>query len=337
MIDLKLGIIGAGGIATGRHIPAFKQIEGVTVFGVYDVNQDRAKEVATEFSLELVAETEDQLLENVDAVVVCTPNKFHHQSVIKALNAGKHVFCEKPMAISSHEAIEMEQAAKDADKVLQIGYHYRFKKEAMAAKKTITAGEIGDPLVVRVEAMRRRKVPGWGVFTNKDIQGGGCLMDYGCHLLDLALWLMDYPEIELVEGQTYEMVSRDPDQVNEWGIYDATTIDVEDHATAFIKFKNGATMLFETSWAANVPADKESLMISGTRGGLSVFPYAVNKAEKGMMTTTVADWISGEANEGLAQARHFISSCVAGTEPLVKPNEAKIVTAVIEQIYQKSK
>ncbi|GAF12311.1 NADH-dependent dehydrogenase [Bacillus sp. JCM 19045] len=272
----------------------------------------------------------------MDAVVICTPNKFHHQSVMKALDAGKHVFCEKPMAIASHEAIEMEEAAKKAEKVLQIGYHYRFKKESLAAKKAIVAGSIGDPLVVRVEAMRRRKVPGWGVFTNKDIQGGGCLMDYGCHLLDLALWLMDYPEIELVEGQTYEMVSRDPDQVNEWGIYDATTIDVEDHATAFIKFKNGATMLFETSWAANVPSDKESLSISGTKGGISVFPYALNKAEQGIMTTTVADWISGEENEGLAQARHFISSCLEGKEPLVKPNEAKIVTAVIEQIYQKS-
>lgn len=335
MMRLKIGIIGAGGIATNRHIPALIKLNKVEVCGLYDVRKEQAEKVAQLFSIPFVAESEEALFNKVDAVIICTPNKFHHLSAIKALEAGKHVFCEKPMAISSKDAQAMEDAANTAQKVLQIGYHYRFKKDSLAAKKAILNGQIGDPVVVRVEAMRRRKVPGWGVFTNKDIQGGGCLIDYGCHLLDLAMWLMDFPEIESIQGQTYELVSRDPDQVNEWGIYDATTIDVEDHATAFIRFTSGATMLFETSWAANVPEDKETLSISGTKGGITVFPYSLNKATQGMMTTTKADWISGE-DEELAQLRHFVSCCIENTLPVVKANEAKRVSAIIEEIYKHS-
>ncbi|AIC93972.1 MULTISPECIES: Gfo/Idh/MocA family protein [Shouchella] len=334
---MKVGIIGVGGIATNRHIPALQTIEDVEVYGVYDVNQVRATEVAASFAIPFIANSESELFAQVDAVVICTPNKFHHQSVLQALQAGKHVFCEKPMAITNAEAVEMEKAASEGKNVLQIGYHYRFKKEALAAKKLIQTGEIGDPLVIRVEGMRRRKVPGWGVFINKDLQGGGCLMDYGCHLLDLALWLVDYPEIESVHGQTYELVSRHEDQVNEWGAYDATKIDVEDHATAYITFKNGATMLFETSWAANVPSDKETISISGTTGGLNVFPLAMNKASSGMMSTMNADWIAGESNEGIAQARNFVNACLGREESLVKPNEAQQVTSIIEQIYEASK
>ncbi|MGN7284827.1 Gfo/Idh/MocA family protein [Shouchella rhizosphaerae] len=337
MIQLKLGFIGVGGIASGRHIPAFSKIEGVELAGVYDVNENRAKEVADQFAIPFVAKEAAELFKRVDAVIICTPNKFHHEMSVAALEAGVHVFCEKPMAITDAACEDMVNAAEKAKRVLQVGYHYRFKKESQAAKRLIASGGIGDPLVVRVEAMRRRKVPGWGVFTNKSLQGGGCLMDYGCHLLDLALWLLDFPEIESVHGQTYEMVSRHPDQVNQWGLYDATTIDVEDHATAYIKFKNGATMLFETSWAANVPEDKETLSISGTQGGVNVFPYAVNHASQGMMTTTVADWISGESDEGLAQARHFVAACTSGTELIVKPNEARLVSSIIEQIYKQSK
>ncbi|MFS0786196.1 Gfo/Idh/MocA family oxidoreductase [Shouchella sp. 1P09AA] len=334
---MKFGIIGVGGIATNRHIPALQKLTDVEIYGVFDVNQVRATEVAATFSIPFIAKSENELHEKVDAVIICTPNKFHHESVIRALDAGKHVFCEKPMAITSLEAAEMEHAAKKANKVLQIGYHYRFKKEALAAKKLIQAGEIGDPLVIRVEGMRRRKVPGWGVFTNKELQGGGCLMDYGCHLLDLALWLVDFPEIERVTGQTYEMISRHEDQVNEWGIYDATTIDVEDHATAYITFKNGATMLFETSWAANIPSDKEAVSISGTAGGLNVFPLSVNKASAGMMTTTHADWVAGESDEGFAQAQNFVQACLGKEDPLVKASEAQKVTDVIERIYKATK
>ncbi|WP_059102750.1 Gfo/Idh/MocA family protein [Shouchella shacheensis] len=337
MSTLQLGLIGVGGIATGRHIPAFQTLENVEITAVFDVNQERATRVAKQFQIPHVAKTLENLFEFVDAVVICTPNVYHQEMAVRALEAGKHVLCEKPMAITTVACLEMEAAAKESGAVLQIGYHYRFGKEAQAAKRLIASGEIGDPLVIRAEGLRRRKVPGWGVFTNKSLQGGGCLMDYGCHLLDLALWLNDFPEVEEVYGQTYEKLSRDADQVNEWGVYDPATIDVEDHATAYIRLKNGATMLFETSWAANIRSDKESLSISGTKGGIDVYPLSLNKASNGMLTTSEAQWLDGEGDPGLAQARNFAASCLGHEESLVKASEGRVVTSIIEQIYADTK
>ena len=105
------------------------------------------------------------------------------------------------MAMSKEQGEEMLAAARESGKQLAIAYHYRFMKEAQAAKKMMT--EVGRPLVARVRAMRRRKVPGWGVFTNKDLQGGGSLIDYGCHLLDLTLWLMGNPKHTEVLGRFF--------------------------------------------------------------------------------------------------------------------------------------
>ncbi|SDC20197.1 Gfo/Idh/MocA family protein [Shouchella lonarensis] len=332
--SIKIGFIGVGGIAIDRHIPAFARVQTVALTAVYDVNEGRAMEVAKQFHIPHVATSRAQLLQMVDAVVICTPNRFHHEAALEALQAGVHVLCEKPMALTEAECLEMESAAKTSGCVLQIAYHYRFHPQALAAKQLVQAGEIGEPLVIKVEALRRRKVPGWGVFTNRDLQGGGCLMDYGCHLLDLALWLADFPPVKSVHGQTYAAVSRDIDQVNEWGTYNVATMNVEDHASAYITFASGATMLFETSWAANIPEDRETVRIAGTEGGIDLFPLTLNKSGQGLLTTTTVDWSMYDTDQSLAQAQQFIASCLGEAEPHVRPEEARMVSAMIERIYE---
>ena len=131
-------------------------------------------------------------------------------------------------------------------------------------------------------------------------------------------------------------MSREAEQVNQWGSFDAETFEVDDHVTSYIRLGNGATVLFETSWAANIPDDAELLSISGDRGGLNVFPFEVNKAENGMMTTTKADWISGDDNPGIPQALNFVESCLGQAEPLVKADEAMNTSRIIEAIYASS-
>lgn len=337
MEKLRVGLIGVGGIAVSRHLPSFLTLsDHVEVTAVCDVIQERAQSVAAEFSIPFYTSQYAKLFEHVDAVTICTPNKFHAEIAIAALNAGKHVLCEKPMAMTSKECEAMIEAADAAGKVLMIAYHYRYMKEARAAKRFIDEGEIGRPLVSRAQAIRRRKVPGWGVFTNKDLQGGGSLIDFGCHFLDLALHLMDFPEITEVSGATYNELSRQPDVVNQWGKFDSTTFEVDDHATAYIKFKDGATLLFETSWAANLADDIEGVSISGTSGGLDVFPLKLYQSKYGMLLDQQAYWISDEDNPGISQAINFIESCKGRQTPLVKPQEALIVSKVIEAIYQSS-
>lgn len=333
MKKIRIGIIGVGGIAQGRHIPAFLQLHDICeITALSDVNIDRAREIGEKYNIPHVFGDYQDLFSVVDAVCICTPNKFHADITIAAFEAGVHVLCEKPMALTAEECELMVAASKKADKVLAIAYHYRFMKEAQAAKKAMQG--VGTPLVVRVQALRRRKVPGWGVFTNKDLQGGGSLIDYGCHLLDLALWLMGNPKHRTVTGTAYNTLSKMPNQVNQWGSFNHETFNVDDHVTAYIQFESGASMLFETSWAANIKDDAEHLSISGVDGGLSVFPFELYTTKNGMLLNSEAAWLPGEEEPGLSQAKNFIHTCLGMEELVVNPEEALQVSQIIDRIYE---
>lgn len=337
MTKLRMGMIGVGGIAQSRHIPAYQKLQDiVTVEAVSDINTQRAEEAAEHFGVPQVFSDYHDMFPHIDAVTICTPNKFHAEIAIAALNAGVHVFCEKPMAMTPEECQAMIDAAEKSGKVLSIAYHYRFMKESLAAKRLIDQNEIGEPIVARARAIRRRKVPGWGVFTNKELQGGGSLIDYGCHFLDLSLWLLGNPTPVEVTGTTYNKLSKIADEVNMWGDFDRESFEVDDHVTAYIKFDNGASMLFETSWSANVKRDEEVMSISGLTGGLDLFPLHVNQMKHGMLLSSNADWVPGEEDPGIPQAENFIRSCLGLEELVVKPSEAMKVSQIIEAIYQSS-
>lgn len=337
MNRLRIGLIGAGGIARHRHIPVLLELKHeVEVIAVCDINLETARQAAVSFHQPLVTDDYRDVLPKVDAVIICTPNKFHAEAAIAALDAGVHVMCEKPMAMTAEEGNEMLEASRRSGKQLMIAYHYRSMKESQAAKKLVEAGEIGAPMVARVQALRRRKVPGWGVFTNKDLQGGGSLIDFGCHFLDLSLWLLGSPKPVEVSGNTYNKLSRMPDQINEWGRVDHTTFEVDDHVTAYIRFENGATMLFETSWAANVKEDKEYVSISGDTGGVDLFPLEVNQAKHGMLLDSTPNFVPGEADPGLFQLQNFVDACRGDGTLIIKPEDALYVQQIVDAIYKSS-
>src|SRR5699024_7541434 len=159
--------IGAGGIATDVHLPAYKKVQDkVEIVAIADVAYDKAKMVANEEGIEHTFADYTKMLESVelDAVSVCVPNKFHKDAVIAGLQAGCHVLCEKPPAMDQEEAKEMEDVAAESKKLLMYGFHYRFQAETQAAKRFIDAGEFGEIYAGRVQAIRRRGIPGWGVF-----------------------------------------------------------------------------------------------------------------------------------------------------------------------------
>ncbi|WP_068673142.1 Gfo/Idh/MocA family protein [Oceanobacillus sp. Castelsardo] len=333
MNKLKMGIIGAGGIAVSRHIPAYLLLKDkVNIVAVQDVNIERAHKIAREYDIPNVYHDYRDLFKEVDAVTICTPNKFHAEITIAALEAGCHVLCEKPMGLNTSECEKMIEAAKKSKRLLGIGYHYRFMPEGQLAKQAIH--EIGDPLVTRVQALRRRKVPGWGVFTNKDLQGGGSLIDFGCHLIDLSLWLLGETEPVEVIGKTYNRLSKTPNQINDWGTFDHESFDVDDHVSAYVTFTNGSTMLFECSWAANIKEDTTHLSISGSEAGISVFPYELYTPKYGAFMTTTAS--IEEDKSGFLQAKNFVESCLGETDLIVKPEESLRVTKIIDAIYESS-
>lgn len=337
MTKLKMGIIGVGGIAQDRHIPAYLELKDqVELTAVQDLNVDRAQEVAAKFGFTHVFQDYQDLFEQVDAVTICTPNKFHPEIAIQALEAGVHVLSEKPMAITSKECEDMIAASEKTNTRLSIAYHYRHTQEARVAKQAILNQEIGDPLVTRMRAMRRRKVPGWGVFTNKDLQGGGSLIDWGCHFLDLGLWLLGNPKPVEVMGATYNRLSKTPDQLNEWGAFDHETFDVDDHVTGYITFENGVSFMLECSWAANIKEDETSLSISGADGGLNVYPFELYQAKYGTFFSGEAKFAQATDQAALLQAENFVASCLGEAELIVKPEQAMQVTRIIEAIYKSS-
>lgn len=337
MKKLRIGIIGAGGIAQSRHIPVLLRLaDSASITAVCDVNGETAKLAAEKFGISNAFTDYKDLFSETDAVVICTPNKFHAEITVAALEAGLHVLCEKPMGMTGEECRKMIDARDRSGRVLAIAYHYRFMKEAQAAKKLIIENEIGMPFVVRARAMRRRKVPGWGGFTNKELQGGGSLIDYGCHLLDLSLWLLGNPEEIEVLGTAYNTLSKMPDQVNLWGTFDHQSFNVDDHVTAYMKFASGASLLFETSWSANIERDEESISLSGQFGGIDLFPFSLNQTKHGMLLNTRSEWLPGEDDYALAQGRNFIYSCLGTEAFMVKAEEALQTTRIIDAIYKSS-
>lgn len=335
---LRIGFVGAGGIARAMQIPTFQKNEKAEVVAIADVAQKAVDAAVAEFAIphgytdyrEMFAQ------ERLDAVVVCTPNKFHAPITIDALNQGLHVLCEKPMALNATEAAEMTRAARATGKTLMIAYRYRQQAAARAAKTIIASGELGDIYMIRVNGLRRRGIPSWGVFTNKEMQGGGALVDYGVHLLDLALWLAGNPQPVEVSGITSQRLGTRPN-VNPWGQWDYQNFQVEDHAAAFIRFAGGVAMQLEVSWALNIADSSESISFSGTEGGLDVFPLKVYSARHGMLGNWEPIWFPGkEQKDWDLQAADFIDAVLDGREPLIKPEEAQRVSQIVDAIYASS-
>ena len=261
---LRVGVIGLG---MGRaHIQGWQEHPQVEVVAIADPDAARLALVGDEFAIAGRYASAQAMLDEarLDVVSVCTPNKFHKDLTLAALAAGCHVLCEKPMAMNAQEGREMLEAAKDAGKRLMINFSYRFTAASRALKTQVDAGLFGEFYFGRSVWHRRRGMPGFGGwFGTKELAGGGPLIDLGVHRLDLALWLMGYPKPTWVMGSSYNAIAIPLAEKA------GKSFDVEDLAAGFIRFENGATLVLEASWAANI--QEEELMetrLLGTQAGL---------------------------------------------------------------------
>lgn len=194
-MTVKVGIIGCGGIAKGKHLPALAQVEEVEMVAFCDILVERAEEAKEMYGTteaKVYTDYKELLAENeLDVVHVLTPNSSHAELSIAAMEAGSHVMCEKPMAKTSEEAREMIAASNRTGKKLTIGYQNRFRTDSRYLHEVCEEGELGEIYSAKAHAIRRRAVPTWGVFLDEEAQGGGPLIDIGTHALDLTLWMMN--------------------------------------------------------------------------------------------------------------------------------------------------
>ena len=249
---VRVGVIGAGGIARGAHLPGYAKIpDEATVVAISDIDESRAQQVADEFGISKVYTDYNEMVtqEDLDLVSVCTPPFLHCAASVAALNAGVNVICEKPMAMNAAEGEEMIAAAQQNGKMLTIGFQSRFGERAQFLKHLIEQGELGEIYYARVLALRRRGIPTWGVFIEKDKNGGGPLIDIGVHTLDLTLWLMGHPTPTAVTGAVFTKLAKRPGLYTRRNPVDPERYTVEDFATAQIRFDTGAVINLETSWA----------------------------------------------------------------------------------------
>ena len=276
MSKVKIGIIGCGGIANGKHMPALKQLPNVEMVAFCDIIVERAEQAKIAYGTPdaKVYENYKDLLadESIEVIHVCTPNRSHSFITVDALDAGKHVMCEKPMAINSEEALKMIEAAKRNNKKLTIGYQSRYRADAQYLKAECEAGNLGEIYYAKAHAVRRRAVPTWGVFLNEYEQGGGPLIDIGTHALDVTLWIMNNYKPKYCVGTAYKAHNNDIEQGNDWGNWDPAKFTVESSAFGFIVMENGATISLDASWALNTLEAREACcMVCGTKAGGDMF------------------------------------------------------------------
>ncbi len=365
MGKIRIGIIGCGFIANRKHLPMMTQHEDVEVVAFCDIIRERAVASAKQFGVPdaKIYENYRDLIarEDIDVVHVCTPNSSHSEITVAALQSGKHVMCEKPMAINGAEAKAMLDASKATGKKLTIGYQNRFRSDSQFIKRLCDAGELGDVYLGKAFATRRRGVPIWGVFMNKELQGGGPLIDLGTHALDLTLWMMDNYEPVSALGSTYNKIAKMGSPANGMGAWDPDKYEVEDSAFGMVKFKNGATVVLEASWAINMIVANEAMtMLVGTKAGADMFPptgptvrvadfqsegslhVRVNGENNGKLYvqnySMGAQFIGSGAKEdfagGTLEMKTWLDAIRHDTEVVVKPEQAYTVTRILEAIYQ---
>ncbi len=347
MERLKIGIIGCGHIADKKHMPSLKKLPCVEMVAFCDVIEERAIKAKIDYGTPDAKVYTDykQLLEDksIDVVHVCTPNRSHSFITVDALEAGKHVMCEKPMAINSAEAQKMLNAAKRTGKKLTIGYQSRLRGDSQYLKKESEKGIFGDIYYAKATAIRRRGVPTRGVFLNEYEQGGGPLIDIGTHALDLTLWIMNNYKPKYCVGTTYHKLNKQTNQGNSRGNWDPEKFTVEDSAFGFVVMENGATIYLESSWALNTLEAREAVTsFCGTLAGADMLDGVrinciKNNSQYTLKPTIYPAIATSYDNPADLEAAQWIDAIINDHDPCVLPEQAYVVTQILEGIYESAK
>lgn len=317
---VNFGVIGLG---MGRgHLEGYLRAPNAKVIGIADINEDRLKDCKEHYGIEKAFKDYNELLalKELDAVSVAVPNYLHKPITIDALNAGKHVMVEKPMALNAKEGQEMLDSAKKNGLKLMLHFNNRYRGDVQVIKRYVDAGDFGDIYFAKTGWIRRRGVPGAGSwFCNKALSGGGPLIDLGVHVIDMTMYMMGSPKPVSVMGSTIQGF---PEYAKHG------TFDVEDFASAYIRFENGATMVVEVSWAMNCQSEKQYSEIFGTKAGASLSPLIIWSERDGNLID-----IEPKNPKGLSQFQHFAECILEDKTPISSGEDGVLMMKILDAIY----
>lgn len=358
MGKLKIGFIGCGGIAFDKHFPGMaSQTDRIDMYAFCDIIPERAHEAKAKYGCDGAKVFTDykELLACLEiyAVHVLTPNVKHCQISCDAMEAGKHVICEKPMAATYADALKMYETHNRTGKLLTVGYQYRHFDVNKAMKDYVETGALGEIYYAEATAWRRRGIPTWGVFTNKAEQGGGPLIDMATHAVDLTLWMMQNYEVASVTGATFDKigpVAAVDEMGNDFGNWDPSKYELEDSAFGFVRMKNGALINIRASWAMNIIPVEGMVRLCGTKGGIDSnnglvanHVIANRKVDSKISTRSFRPPIPNHIDRNpmespeVAEARIWVDALLGKGELFVTPEQALTVTQILDAIYESAR
>jgi predicted dehydrogenase len=318
-----IAIIGTGAIAQVVHLPILTRMRGVEVLALLDSDTAKARTLAERFSVPRVHRSLDDILEDdeIEAIVVCTPNHAHEAQVLEGLNAGKYVFCEKPLALTAEGSARV-LAADGAGGRLMVGMNQRFRPDSAALKSFVAAGDLGEIQYVSAGWLNRRLGRSSRSWRHRKAgAGGGALMDLGIQMLDLALWLLDYPEPERIVAH----------------LHASSGSEVEDSAVLLLQLADDRVINLDVTWTLVADRERQYMQVIGSRGSGYFPPLRVFKDTDSGLLDVSPQLAQGRENQFTASYRqelaHFVDA-VRAEQPIQKPVEQVSLMTIVEAAYR---
>jgi predicted dehydrogenase len=320
----RVGLVGVGAAAQINHIPALKKTEDFELVALCDRDPEKAARVAQKFQVPRFSSRLDELLEDdsIDAIDVCTPNYLHAPMATAALEAGKHVLCERPLARSADEARQMMRAARKAERTLMCTVQHRFRADATLLRTFVEKGDLGEIFHAKAGWLRQRTEWDSDEWRRQRREaGGGVVLDLGFQMLDLSLWVLGSPKVDSVTASVHRQRKG----------------EVEDSATAFLRLGTGATLTLELTWGLLMEKDFAYLNLFGSGGAALLNPFRLHKGMHGTLVnvTPNLDTLRNQYKQSVeAQIAHFAEALRKGQRPMGDAEEILPVMDLMDAIYR---
>lgn len=320
---VRIGLVGAGAVAQVAHIPAYRRLRSIELIGICDNEAPKLRALRERTGVHHAVSDLDELLaiDELDAVDICLPNHLHADTVVRALEAGKHVLCEKPLALTPEEVDRILAAREASGKVVLVGMNNRYRDDSIALKRFVDDGALGEVFHVRAAWRKRREPIRTGAWHYRaDTSGGGVMMDLGIHLLDLALWFTGYPRVERVSASFW---CHNPE------------IEVEDSAAVVARCEDGLVISIETSWHLLTQDEEEEVRLHGTEGAGLLHPLRVFQRMHGSQVDVTPQLHRRPGNvfmESYEREIAFFAEVVAGREEAPSLEENRELARVLQAI-----
>lgn len=336
--ELRVGIIGAGAIARSQHLTGWARLPQARVVALADSSSEALALAGDKFNVERRETDYRRLIDDpaIDIITCCAPSALHAEIIMAALAAGKHVLCEKPLATSRGDMAAILEAERRAGKKLMSCQHMRFWSSIAQAREHLERFPLGHVYYARTQWLRRRRLPGRPGFTDRALSGGGPIYDLGIHMLDLTLWMMNFPTVTSVSAAMFDHLARRADLGTEWGTWDADKIDVEDFAVGLLRLDNGGIVSLEASWLGFQP-EKElwKLQFFGTEAGL-VWPNTQFCGEQDRQPWDVIPAVPAEQNGHHEAIRQFLEAVLNDAPVPIPAWQSANSIAVLDAMYRSS-